>query len=178
ETVKGRIGLVGMYSETGGQSRPAGTDDVGITGGRAGLNSLGVTRAGAASAGEMAAPREINGPPDAARLEYSNAVQAPAAEPANQIDLFGSMFKMGTKPGELTYTMNRGDLQDNLKSIKNGKQYADFMIATIHAHQSATLLQPFLFEEEPPDFLISLAHQSIDNGADAFVGHGPHILRA
>jgi poly-gamma-glutamate capsule biosynthesis protein CapA/YwtB (metallophosphatase superfamily) len=78
---------------------------------------------------------------------------------------------------ELTYTMNRGDLQDNLKSITNGKQYADFKIATIHAHQSATLLQPLLFEEEPPDFLISLAHQSIDNGADAFVGHGPHILR-
>ncbi len=24
---------------------------------------------------------------------------------------------------------------------------------------------------------MSLAHQSIDNGADAFVGHGPHILR-
>jgi poly-gamma-glutamate capsule biosynthesis protein CapA/YwtB (metallophosphatase superfamily) len=104
-------------------------------------------------------------------------VQTPAAEPATQVDLFGSSFKTGTKPGELTYTMNRGDLQDNLKSIKNGKQYADFMIATIHAHQSATLLQPFLFEEEPPDFLISLAHQSIDNGADAFVGHGPHILR-
>jgi len=177
ETVKGRIGLVGMYSETGGQSRLAATYDVGITGGRAGLNSLGVTRAVTVSAEEMAALKKIKDSAYAHRLEYSNAVQAPAAEPANQIDLFGSMFKMGTKPGELTYAMNRGDLQDNLKSIKNGKQYADFMIATIHAHQSATLLQPFLFEEEPPDFLISLAHQSIDNGADAFVGHGPHILR-
>ena len=51
------------------------------------------------------------------------------------------------------------------------------MIATIHAHQGATVLQPFLFEDTPPDFLIELAHQSIDNGADAFVGHGPHILR-
>ena len=103
--------------------------------------------------------------------------EEPRAEPAGQVDLFGEQFKVGTKPGELTYTMNRTDLQDTLKSIKNGKEYADFMIATIHAHQSATLLQPFLFEEEPPDFLVSLAHQSIDNGADAFVGHGPHILR-
>ena len=51
------------------------------------------------------------------------------------------------------------------------------MIATIHAHQGATFLQPFLFEDQPPDFLVSLAHQSIDNGADTFVGHGPHTLR-
>jgi poly-gamma-glutamate capsule biosynthesis protein CapA/YwtB (metallophosphatase superfamily) len=177
ETPKGRIGLVGMYSETGGQSRLAASYDVGITGGRPGLNSLGVTRAVTVSAEEMAALKKVKDAAYAHRMEYSNAVQAPAAEAATQVDLFGSMFKTGTKPGELTYTMNRGDLQDNLKSIKNGKQYADFVIATIHAHQSATLLQPFLFEEEPPDFLVSLAHQSIDNGADAFVGHGPHILR-
>ena len=177
ETPKGRIGLVGMYSETGGQSRLAASYDVGITGGRPGLNSLGVTRAVTVSAEEMQALKKIKDAAYAHRLEYANPVQAPAAEPATQLDLFGSAFKIGTKPGELTYTMNRGDLQDNLKSIKNGKLYADFMIATIHAHQSATLLQPFLFEEEPPDFLVSLAHQSIDNGADAFVGHGPHILR-
>ena len=178
ETPKGRIGLVGMYSETGGgQSRLAASYQVGITGGRPGLNSLGVTRAVTVTAEEMAALKKVKAAPYAHRMEYSNPVQEPPAEPAGQVDLFGTQFKTGTKPGELTYTMNRGDLQDNLKSIKNGKQYADFVIATIHAHQSATLLQPFLFEEEPPDFLIALAHQSIDNGADAFVGHGPHILR-
>jgi poly-gamma-glutamate capsule biosynthesis protein CapA/YwtB (metallophosphatase superfamily) len=177
EVPKGRIGLVGMYSETGGQSRLAASYQVGITGGRPGLNSLGVTRAVTITAEEMAALKKVKAAAYAHRLEYSNAVQEPAAEPANQVDLFGTQFKVGTKPGELTYTINRGDLQDNLKSIKNGKQYADFMIATIHAHQSATLLQPFLFEEEPPDFLIALAHQSIDNGADTFVGHGPHVLR-
>ena len=32
-------------------------------------------------------------------------------------------------------------------------------------------------QDQPPDFLIALAHESIDNGADAFVGHGPHLLR-
>jgi poly-gamma-glutamate synthesis protein (capsule biosynthesis protein) len=111
------------------------------------------------------------------RTEYSNAVQAPAAETGATIDLFGSVYKVGTRPGELTYTMNRTDLEDNLKAIKNGKQYADFMIATIHAHQGSTVLQPFLFEDTPPDFLVALAHGAIDNGADAFVGHGPHILR-
>ena len=28
-----------------------------------------------------------------------------------------------------------------------------------------------------PDFLIDFAHKTIDNGADAFVGHGPHVVR-
>lgn len=177
ETPKGRIGLVGMYSETGGQSRLAASYQTGITGGRPGLNAVNVTRAVTISADEMAALKKIKASTYAHRLEYSNAVQEPTAEAPDQVDLFGEVFKTGTKPGELRYTMNRSDLQDNLKSIKNGKEYADFMIATIHAHQSATLLQPFLFEEEPPDFLISLAHQSIDAGADAFVGHGPHTLR-
>ena len=51
------------------------------------------------------------------------------------------------------------------------------MIATIHAHQGDTVLQQFLFEDHPPAFLVTLAHEAIDNGADAFVGHGPHIIR-
>ncbi len=178
ETPKGRVGLVGMYSETsGGQSRLAATYDAGITGGRPGLNSLGVTRAITVSAEEIAALKKVKDSVYAHRTEETNAVRPPTADPAGQVELFGTLYKVGTKPGALTYTMNPGDLQDTLKSIKNGKQYSDFMIASIHAHQGDTLLQPFLFEDRPPDFLIALAHASIDNGADAFVGHGPHILR-
>ena len=37
--------------------------------------------------------------------------------------------------------------------------------------------QEWLFEDQTPDFLIDFAHKAIDNGADAFVGHGPHVLR-
>ena len=44
-------------------------------------------------------------------------------------------------------------------------------------YQGDQVLQSFLFEDRPPDFLIELAHKSIDSGADAFVGHGPHLLR-
>src|SRR6185295_3443500 len=48
---------------------------------------------------------------------------------------------------------------------------------TIHAHQGPIVAQQWLFEDLPPDFLVELAHKAIDNGADAFVGHGPHVLR-
>jgi poly-gamma-glutamate synthesis protein (capsule biosynthesis protein) len=178
ETPKGRIGLVGMYSETtGGASRLAASYQVGTTGGRPGLNAINVTRAITVSADQMAALKRVKASVYEHRMETSNPVPPPAEDRAGEVELFGTEYKSGTKPGELTYTMNRTDLQDTLKSIKNGKEYADFMIATIHAHQGDSVLQPFLFEDRPPDFLIALAHQSIDNGADAFVAQGPHVLR-
>jgi poly-gamma-glutamate capsule biosynthesis protein CapA/YwtB (metallophosphatase superfamily) len=178
DTPKGRIGLVGMYSETGGnQSRLAATYRVGITGGRAGLNSLGLTRAITVGQDHLALLKRVKDAVYEHRAEYTNPVRPPAGDSADAVELFGTAYKAGSKPGELTYAMNSRDLQDNLKSIKNGKEYSDFMIATIHAHQGDSILQSFLFEDHPPDFLVELAHDAIDNGADAFVGHGPHILR-
>ena len=179
ETPKGRIGLVGMYSEIGGsQSRLAATYRVGITGGRPGLNALNLTRAITVSAGSSGAAQEGQGRRLRAphRLHESGAA-AVRRHGRRRSSCSGRSTRRAAKPGELTYTMNPRDLQDNLKSIKNGKQYSDFMIATIHAHQGDSILQSFLFEDHPPDFLVELAHASIDNGADAFVGHGPHILR-
>jgi poly-gamma-glutamate synthesis protein (capsule biosynthesis protein) len=178
DTRKGRIGLVGMYSETGGnQSRLAATSRVGVTGGRPGLNALNLTRAITVSADHLALLERVKDAVYERRSEYSNPVRPPAGDSATAVEFFGTTYKAGRKPGELTYTMNPRDLQDNLRSIKNGKQYSDFMIATIHAHQGDSVLQAFLFEDHPPDFLVELAHAAIDNGADAFVGHGPHILR-
>jgi poly-gamma-glutamate capsule biosynthesis protein CapA/YwtB (metallophosphatase superfamily) len=178
DTPKGRIGLVGMYSETGGnQSRLAATYRLGITGGRAGLNSLGLTRAITVSQDHLALLKRVKDAVYEHRGEYANPVRPPEGDSASAVEFFGTAYKAGSRPGELTYTMNPRDLQDNLKSIKNGKEYSDFMIATIHAHQGDSVLQSFLFEDHPPDFLVELAHDAIDNGADAFVGHGPHILR-
>jgi poly-gamma-glutamate capsule biosynthesis protein CapA/YwtB (metallophosphatase superfamily) len=178
DTPKGRVGLVGMYGETGGnQSRLAATYRVGITGGRPGLNALNLTRAMTVSPDHLALLKRVKDAVYEHRAEYSNAVRPPAGDSASAVEFFGTTYKAGSRPGELTYTMNPRDLQDNLKSIKNGKSYADFMIATIHAHQGDSVLQAFLFEDHPPDFLVELAHDAIDNGADAFVGHGPHVLR-
>ena len=178
ETPKGRVGLVGMYSEiAGGQSRLAATYRVGVTGGRPGLNAVNLTRAIAVSPEHLALLKRVKDGVFEHRTDYTNPVRPPAGDTATSVEMFGALYKAGARPGELTYAMNPRDLQDNLKSIKNGKQYADFMIATIHAHQGDSILQSFLFEDHPPDFLVELAHASIDSGADAFVGHGPHVLR-
>lgn len=179
ETPKGRIGLVGMYSEVvagRGASRLAATYRVGNTGGKPGLNALNLTRSIAVTNDQLAAMKKIRDAVYEHRTEYSSTVDLPS-DPADQVQMFGETYKIGSKPGALSYQMNETDLTENLRSIRDGKQYADFMIATIHAHQGDTILQQFLFEDHPPDFLVQLAHSAIDSGADAFVGHGPHVLR-
>jgi poly-gamma-glutamate synthesis protein (capsule biosynthesis protein) len=99
-----------------------------------------------------------------------------ASEPKDRVQLFGVWYKVGT-PGTRSFEMDRDDLRENLRSMRNGKYLSEFEIATIHAHQGPITAQQWLFEDQTPDFLVDLAHQAIDNGADMFVGHGPHVLR-
>src|SRR5204863_4244484 len=89
---------------------------------------------------------------------------------------FGLWYKVGT-PGTRSFEMNPADLREILRSIRNGKYLSEFMIATCHCHQGPILAQQWLFEDQIPDFLPALARATIDNGADMFVGHGPHVLR-
>jgi hypothetical protein len=180
ETPKGRVGLVGMYSDVagagGGGARLSASYRIGNTGGRPGLNPVNLTRSIAVTPDQLAAMKKIRDSVYSHRSEYSNPIGAPE-DPNGELEMFGTLYKIGEKPGSLSYAMNPGDLRDNLRSIRNGKEFADFMIATIHAHQGETALQQFLFEDRTPEFLVNLAHNAIDNGADAFVGHGPHIIR-
>ena len=92
------------------------------------------------------------------------------------MQFLGVWYKVGT-PGTRSFEMDAADLREILRSIRNGKYLSEFMIATCHCHQGPITAQQWLFEDQTPDFLIELAHQAIDNGADMFVGHGPHVLR-
>jgi len=177
ESSKGRIGVVGMYGDVGGgQSRLAASYRVGNTGGRPGLNPLGLTRSIIVSQDQLDSLKKIRDSVFEHRNEYSYPLDAPAGAQADQLDLFGTRYIAKGKVGQQSYAMNQSDYQGILRSIRNGKQYSDFMIATIHAHQGATELQQWLFEDTTPDYLVTLAHGTIDSGADAFVGHGPHVL--
>ena len=179
EGPKGRIGVVGMFSEVagGGQSRLGASYRVGNTGGRPGLNAMNLTRTIIVTSDQLEAMKKVQDAVYDHRTDYSNPVDPPANEPAGQLQLFGTRYKVGATQGQLSYAMNPGDLRDTLRSIRNGKEYSDFMITAIHAHEGGTVLQESLFEDQTPDFLVSLAHDAIDNGADVFEGSGPHLLR-
>jgi len=95
-----------------------------------------------------------------------------------RVMLYTQMFEEGDSPCGLNYVVNPDDLRLNLRSIRQGKEWSDFMIATIHTHDNINTLRHLDFMQQVPSgYLVDLAHQAIDNGADVFVVTGPHLLR-
>ncbi len=178
QTAKGRVALVSMTSTPTPISVPA--DAVGGAPGRPGLSALRVTPYMIVSAEMMQSLHKIHDalPPAALQAEeQEKRVLQPEGqekheEKPEELSLFGRKYRVGDKAVHFAYEMNDSDLREILKGIRNGKQNSDFLIATIHAHE------PDNWSEEPADFLPKLAHAAIDAGADVFIGHGPHRLRA
>jgi poly-gamma-glutamate synthesis protein (capsule biosynthesis protein) len=172
---KGRVALVGMHTPHNTASANA-SYQTGNTGGRPGLNALNYETYHHVTQEQLDAIKRIRAavytPPPGA----TNTVRLPPDQTPDRVQLFGTWYKVGT-PGTKSFEMNRNDLREILRSIRNGKHLSNFLVATIHAHQGPITAQQWLYEDQTPDFLIELAHQAIDNGADAFVGHGPHVLR-
>lgn len=76
----------------------------------------------------------------------------------------GDEFKTSTSP-------NTRDMEDNLKWIRDARHMADWVLVSVHCHESGVT------RDEPPDFLKTFAKACIDQGADMFIGHGPHFTK-
>ena len=63
------------------------------------------------------------------------------------------------------------DMAENLKWVRDARRMSDWVVVSFHCHERGVT------REDPPDFLITFARACIDEGADAFVGHGPHFLK-
>jgi poly-gamma-glutamate synthesis protein (capsule biosynthesis protein) len=162
DTPRGRVAIVSMASTFTPMSLAG--DPVGEAPGRPGVSAVRVTRQVFVTADELERLRTI-------RAEQpAGAVTPNPNEPKDQVNLFGTVYRVGDKRG-YTYTIDPTDEADILKAIRHAKMSADFVIATIHAHD------PGNWSEEPADFLPVLARKAIDAGADAWIGHGPHQLR-
>ncbi len=95
-------------------------------------------------------------------------------EKTGTVTLFGTKYRANPHTRsdlEFHFVMHDGDRQEVLRNIRQGKQTSVFSVVTMHTHE------PGNYSDAPPDFLPLLARQAIDNGADAFIGHGPHRLR-
>ena len=178
DSTKGRVGLVAMHTPNGVVNTSGASYAEGNVGGRPGLNALNYTVVYNVSADQLSALKAIRRTAYTPPAGATNVTQLPdpSKEPADRVELFGLSYKVGT-PGTRSFEMNPGDLREILRSIRNGKYLSEFMIATCHCHQGPIVAQQWLFEDQIPDFLPELARATIDNGADMFVGHGPHVLR-
>jgi poly-gamma-glutamate synthesis protein (capsule biosynthesis protein) len=188
ETPKGRVGLIGMFSiEDVGNFGPTYTKTEatvlnGTLGGAAGIDPLHLTTFHVVSAEQLMQLKAI-------AASYGLRDRASATGPAGQdrFRFFDEWYEAGADPGALHYDMDAGDVKDILASIRNGKIAADFVIATIHAHQTPRYCgncaaggagsgMKEAADHYPPEFLVKLAHESIAAGADMFVTHGVHAL--
>ena len=76
----------------------------------------------------------------------------------------GEEFHVSTEP-------NEEDMEGNLRWIREARRMADWVLVSLHCHETGAT------REDPPQFLTTFARACIDEGADAFIGHGPHVTR-
>ncbi|MBR4288386.1 MAG: CapA family protein [Clostridia bacterium] len=74
---------------------------------------------------------------------------------------------------DVVLTPNAKDMARVKESIEEALLQADYVMISIHAHQIEGKEK-----ETVPRMLESVCRSFIDYGADAVVGHGPHLLRA
>lgn len=180
ETEHGRVALVSMAStfrDLSDALPPSGQAP-----GRPGVSALRAGRVISVTEPVMRALRDLKGTLDAGLVKCEARPAPQAVKPAGgpdagrgagpqpaELSLLDTRFTLGERVG-YHYEMDPQDLAEILKAIRQGKQHADFLIATIHAHETQVDC------EEPGDFLPVLAHAAIDAGASAFLVHGSHYL--
>ena len=144
ETPKGRVGLVGMHTPNWDSHLNLGaTNRTGNLGGKSGLNMLHYSEEIVLTRGQIEALSQIQGELLEYRDRYDNPRSVRDLGP-DRVNFFASssgredptyrVAREGEIPGTIDYTLNRSDLQRALRSIRNAKQYSDFVIATIHSH--------------------------------------------
>lgn len=96
---------------------------------------------------------------------------------AEEFTFLRNRFKLA-KEADLIRSINELDLKGNLKAVKDARRLSDFVIFSLHDHSSAVKVpEGFKTREFPTEPVKEFAHACIDSGADAFVGHGSHVLR-
>jgi len=166
ESSQGRVGLVSMASTFRPFSEAL--PDQGGAPGRPGVDSLGLAKS-------VVVPADVMR--DLAALSQR---LYPETKPQSgeKLTLFDTNFVAGPRRA-LHYEMDPADLAGILKAVRQGKENADFLLVSIHSHESADTAAPAEsndFADTPADFVHTLAKAAIDAGADAFLTTGIHHL--
>ena len=167
ETAKARVALISLSSSFANHMRAGRSrDDVPA---RPGLNPLRVrttyvlpedayedVRAAADSLGQFT---DLDGNP-----------RGTSEDRPGEMEVLGRNFAVGDA-ARVRREPNQDDVAEIMSVISNASRLADFTVVTIHTHQNGGR------REIPDDFLPVFARATIEAGADAFFGHGPHVLQ-
>jgi poly-gamma-glutamate synthesis protein (capsule biosynthesis protein) len=162
DTKKGRVALIACAS-TFSILSPAGTQRPDMQG-RPGLNPLRFKTTYTVEPATLASLRTL--------ARASSGGEGGSASEAGDVHFLGATFRSGDKPAVATEP-DAHDLKEITAEVREARRMADWVVVSIHAHEGAPGDR-----EVPAQFLVTFAHAAIDAGADLFVGHGPHVLRA
>ncbi|MER9470523.1 CapA family protein [Mesorhizobium sp. M0482] len=159
ETPRGRVALVSFATTFEPMFRAC--DPAGEAPGRPGLNALRLMR-------NIVVPADML---DHLRL-VRDALPDRTLVPSDptRVVVAGLSFKAGYEGG-YSFEPNIRDIASIQRNVRQGKQFSDLCIATNHGHE------PGEWSQEPPDYEQTFARKLINAGADAYVVHGPHVLR-
>ena len=135
------------------------------------------------------ARRDMRGRPGLNPLRYETHYEAPKETIESLRTLSRSLgFQAAThNENEFSFLRNRfvvsdshkvvtkphaGDMDGNLEVIGDAARQADWVLFSLHAHESR-VDSP----ERPAEFIETFCRACIDSGAHAVMGHGPHVLR-
>jgi poly-gamma-glutamate capsule biosynthesis protein CapA/YwtB (metallophosphatase superfamily) len=181
DTPNGRIGLIATTAtfrpwNQAGEQRPD-------LRGRPGINPLGfqtryrVDAAAFEQVKRMSRELGFEKSDERARKHFYSDKEIPDAKSA-ELSLLGNRYLLD-EGFSIETQANERDLQDNLRWIREARRQSDWLVVSAHCHEfgGASLLTASSRAEleETADFVTKFAHQTIDEGADVFVGHGSHF---
>ncbi len=95
-----------------------------------------------------------------------------------ELNFMGNKFVEGDRFSVSTKADKR-DVEAILKWVREARKQAEWVVVSLHCHEygGATLFtaKANVELEEMAQFLVDVAHQCIDNGADVIAGHGSHF---
>lgn len=170
ETPNGRVALIAVNTSFD-PSMMAGTQGRRVPG-RPGINGLRIDEKIIASKEELKVIKDLAKKIQLnAQKEITRREGYQAELPEDQAE-FGPFILEAGEKAEYRRTVNKADMARVEKAIYEAKFQADYIIISIHSHQLSGDKK-----ENPSSFLCDFAHACIDAGANAVVGHGPHLLR-
>jgi hypothetical protein len=163
-TTKGTIALHASYPVTGN------ADWAGPAPESYGLNPFRLTAVNVVTAAQLEQLRAIRDSAAKSRGETVN-------DPPGRVTVMGTTYMAGPKTGEFHFDVNPADRRAAILSVRNAKEYADFSMFSMHAHQNRYAFQAYSQDHYPAQYLVDLARELVDNGMDIYVGHGNHTMQ-
>ena len=171
DTQNGSVGVIGVVSTMMNAAAMAGRQSRRVPG-RPGVNGLRVDDYVEVTAEQFDAIQAVvNLSHMNAQEDISRAEGYTPPLPDGVTDFRGTNVRRGEETRYVTHP-NKKDMDRIIKSIKSARTRCDYVVVSMHSHEVGAP-----DKEVPGDFYVEFAHQCIDAGASAIIGHGPHIIR-